>query len=202
MHGVGVEYISSRNEFVIRVKGDKIITVPHMDESPVTINSRDTEVTSRDIIGLQVKPNQKATPTNKNVVGAEFSPRCSDAGLGSSGALIGLRADPLLKTATAARTVGAVRCIECNPGLPGSGSAYTVTDLVGIRFFLDEGVGHTVTRASVIQVATPNNGAWEYLLDAEASSGLVVDAAVGGSQDKKLKARIAGTNYFIPLHTA
>ena len=30
----------------------------------------------------------------------------------------------------------------------------------------------------------------------------VVSAAVGGSQNKKLRVNVAGTDYYIPLHTA
>lgn len=147
------------------------------DSRPIRLNSRDYDRTAGDVIGIQCKPNQVATMVNKSVKGAEFSPRITDAGIGSSGALIALTADPVLKAATSARTVGSVRCIECNPSLPGSGSAYTVTNLDGIRIFLDKGAGHTVTTSSVIRVATPNTSGWDFFAAFEASNGCTVSTA-------------------------
>lgn len=201
MHGLGIEYDSSnRVRAVLRVKNDSHVVVPHIDDGPITLNSRDSVRTSGSIVGVQIKPNATVTTTH-GVTGLEVSPRCTDIG---SGELIAIKADPLLKAATAARTVSALRCIELNPSLPGSGSAYTITnDVTGIRMFLDMGAGHTVSgKKSCVLVATPNTSGWDYLFDLEASSGVVTAAAVGGSQSHKINIRNAGTNFFIPLHTA
>ena len=172
------------------------------DDKPVRINSREYDGDTADTIGGQTKPNQVADKTNRVVCGWEFSPRVTDAGLGATGAIIGLRADPLLKTATGARTVGSLRCIEMNPGLPGGGSAYTVTNLDAIRIFLDTGVGHTITTKSIIRIASPNNADWTYLLNFETDGGAVITAAVGGNQSKKLKIKVGATDFFIPLNDA
>ena len=169
------------------------------DNRQVRINSRDFVQTTGSSIGIQCKPRQNATSTC-DVIGAEISPRTGDVG---AGALIAVRGDPVLQQATAARTVSAVRGYECNIDFPGAGSAITITnDVTAFRTFLDMGVGHTVSgKKSVVLVATPNTSGWDYLFDLEASSGVVTSAAVGGSQDKKINIRIAGTNYFIPCHT-
>ena len=170
------------------------------DSIPVRINSRAYVQTSGSSIGFQSKPDQTVTSTG-DVIGGEVSPRVSDAG---AGALIALKADPVVRTATAARTVSAVRGLEVNIDMPDGGSAYTITNNVNaFRTFLDMGAGHTVSgKKAVLCVATPNTSGWDYLLDLETSSGVVTAAAVGGSQSHKIKIRSAGTDYFIPLNTA
>jgi len=173
----------------------------HRDNKTVALNSRDYTTDTGDAIGIQVKPNQTTTLTNRSVKGGEFSPRVSDAGLGSSGALIALTADPVLKAATAGRTVGSVRCIECNPSLPGSGSAYTITNLDGIRLFLDTGAGHTITTKSVIRVATPNAAGWNYFLNLEASSGLFT-TATNTVIDHAIPIIVDGVEYWIGVYDA
>src|SRR5687767_4703767 len=67
------------------------------DARTVVINSRNYAKTSGSTIGMQCKPRQTAATTG-DVIGAEFSPRT--AGIGA-GALICVRADPVLQTASA-----------------------------------------------------------------------------------------------------
>lgn len=172
------------------------------DTKPIRLNSREFTTDTGDAIGVQCKPNQTLTMTNRSVKGAEFSPRVTDAGLGSTGALIGLTADPLLKAATAARTVGSVRAIECNPGLPGSGSAYTVTDFSVIRVFLDKGVGHTVTNTEVIRVATPNNGTFDSFANFEANTGCISTVAAGAASNEWLLVKVGANIRKIALLAA
>ena len=171
-----------------------------VDGKTVRINSRNYTQTSGSSIGLQSKPSQTVTSTG-DVIGAEFSPRANDAG---AGAIIAMKADPVVKDATSARTVSAVRGVEINIDLPNAGSVVTFSnDISAIRTFLDAGAGHTFSgKKSVILVATPNTAGWDYFADLETNSGCVVVASVGGSQDRKLKIRDNGTDYFIPLHTS
>ena len=169
------------------------------DSLPIRLNSRAYVQASGSSIAVQSKPDQTVTTTG-DVIGAEFSPRVSDAG---AGALIALKADPVVRTATAARTVSAVRGVEVNIDMPDSGSAYTITNNVNaFRAYLDMGSGHTVSgKKAVLCVATPNTSGWDYLYDLETSAGMVVASAVGGSQSHKIRIRSAGTEYFIPLNT-
>lgn len=197
MHGLGIETDSSnRARAVLRVKNDAHIVVPHIDDGPITLNSRASKRTTGSIIGVQIKPEATVTLT-QDVIGLEVSPRCTDIG---AGALIALKADPVLKAATAARTVSAVRCLELNPSLPGSGSAYTITnDVTGIRMFLDMGAGHTVSgKKACLLIATPNTSGWDYLFDLQASSG-VIGATTGSTAGGTIKVRSAGVDKFIQL---
>ena len=171
------------------------------DNKPVRINSRDFAQTSGSSIGFQCKPNQTATTTG-DVIGAEFSPRVTDAG---SGGLIGLKADVVIKAATAARTVSAVRGIEINtPSFPTSGSAYTITnDCCAIRVFPDFGSGHTFTgKKSVIKLATPNNGAWDYLLDVDTNGIGLGSAGTYSTADGYFTVRTGATDRRIPFFDA
>jgi len=140
----------------------------------VRINTRDYDSTTGDSIAVSSKANQMATTTGE-VVGFESSPRVTDAG---SASLVAYKGDPLLKTATSGRTVGAVRSFQSDISFPSSGSAYTVTaETCALYVFPDFGSGHTFTgKKSVIKLATPNNGAWDYLLDV-ATNGIAVGSA-------------------------
>lgn len=171
------------------------------DNKPVRVNSRDYVQTSGSSIGMQCKPNQTATTTG-DVIGAEFSPRVTDAG---SGALIALKGDAVIKAATSARTLSAVRGIELNtPSFPTSGSAYTVTnDVSAIRIFPDFGSGHTFTgKKSVIKLATPNNGAWDYLLDVDTNGIALGSAGTYSTADGYFVIRAGGSDRRIPFFDA
>lgn len=61
--------------------------------------------------------------------------------------------------------------------------ANSASDMVGIRF----------------NIANAGAGL-EYAMEFDGSE--IVGAAIGGAQDKKIRCQVAGTDYFIPLHTA
>ncbi len=169
------------------------------DGNPVKINSRSYTQTSGSSIGFQTKPNQTVTTTG-DVIGAEFSPRANDAG---AGAVIAIKADPVIKTATAIRTVSAVRGIEINIDLPLGGSAYTFTNAVcGIRMFPNFGSGHTFSaNRPAILLATPNTTDWTHLLEVETASVMaVVAAGTFTTADGHLVIDVAGTDYQIPFY--
>lgn len=166
------------------------------DDKPVRINSREYSKATGSQIGVQIKPNIVADNTSEHT-GLEVSPRLTDA----AGSLLGLNVAPLLKTATGARAVATMKCVELNPGLPGSGSAYTVTALDGIRVFLDTGVGHTITTKSIIRIAAPNNADWDFLLNAETgtSGWVVVGAGTYSTADGYFLVKVGASTYRVPF---
>ena len=168
---------------------------------PLRLNSKDFVRTTGSVIGIQSRVRQTVANTN-DIIGAEFSPR--SAGVGT-GALIALRADPVLQTASAIATVSAVRGVEVNIDFPDSGSAYTITNNINaFRTFLDVGAGHTISGVkAVLCVATPNTAGWDFLIDSEASAGLhVVGAGTYSTADGYFIVRVAGSTYRMPFFTA
>lgn len=157
------------------------------DNRAVRINSRDYVQTSGSSIGLQIRPRQITTSTG-DVIGAEISPRV--AGSVGAGALIALRADPLLQAGSGG-TVSAVRAIETNIDFSDSDSRTVTNDVTGWRVFPDFGTVTVSGKKSVILCATPNAGTWDYLIDFEASSGLF-DATNGtySTADGFIKIRV------------
>lgn len=202
MFGIGTEIDNKgRTHVVIRPAiGIKAFQIYDIEQQPIKINSVITNKTTGGITAVQIKPDRRTTSTH-DLVALELSPRVNDAG---SGSIAALKADIVLKTASAARTVDNIKCVQCNIDFPGSGSAYSITnDIAAFLTFLDKGAGHTFNgKASVLVVQTPNTAGWDYLFDLELNSGVVTVASVGGSQDRKIKIRDNGTDYFIPLHTA
>jgi hypothetical protein len=166
------------------------------------VYSRPSTRTAGSTIGLQVKPRQDVLTTN-DVIGAEFSPRMAGVG---TGALIALKADPVLSTASAIATVSAVRGIEINIDFPGSGSAYTITnDVSAIRIFPDFGAGHTFSgNRAALRFAAPNTSDWQYLLEAETGTNgwVVVGAGTYSTADGYMLVRVAGSTYRVPFFTA
>jgi hypothetical protein len=165
------------------------------------INSKDFDGTSGTAEGFQSKPNQ--TADGASVTGAEISPRYSDAG---GGALIGMKVDPLLKTATTAHTISAIRAIEINPDFPLSGSAYTVTnDVSAIRVFPNFGAGHTFSGdKSLILAAAPNTSDWDYLLSAETGTNnwVVVGGGTYSTADGYFLVKVHDSTYRVPFFAA
>lgn len=180
---------------------EHLLLITADDDKNVRINSRSYVQTSGDSIGMQCKPNQTITTTG-NVIGAEFSPRANDVG---SGAIIAIKADPVVKTATAIRTVGAVRGIEINIDLPLSGSVYTFTNAVcGIRMFPNFGAGHTFNaNRPAILLATPNTSDWTHFLEVESTGTIaVVTGGTFTTADGHLVIDVAGTDYIMPFYLA
>jgi len=84
----------------------------------------------------------------------------------------------------------------------GNGVNALLIDKNGSGIAIDvDGDCNTAADIFAIRTNLANAGAGvEYLLDMD--GGEVVSAAVGGSQDKKIRVRISGTDYYIPCHTA
>ena len=181
MFGIGVEFDSkSRQVIVIKTSASlKSIQVYDIERQPIKINSVISNKTDGGITGVQIKPDQRSTTTH-DITALEVSPRVNDAG---AGALNSIKADVVLKTASAARTVSAIKGIECNIDFPGSGSAYTITNDVSVlRAFGDFGAGHTFSgKKNIIEVATPNTSGWDYLLNLKSNSGLEYNSAQGSA---------------------
>ena len=178
--------------------GEHMDVQTQTDSKTIRFNSRRYDQATGSSIGFQCKPQQKTTTTG-DVIGGEISPRTGDVG---AGALIALKADPVLQTATAARTVSAVRGVEVNIDFPDSGSAYTITNHVNaFRTFLDMGSGHTVSgRKSVFLIATPNTSGWQHLIESEAASGVhSVTAGTYSTADGYFNVYVAGTAYRVPF---
>lgn len=166
----------------------------HNEQRPIQLNRANYTRTAGSCIGVQIGPNQTVANSN-DIIGAEIRARSQV----STGALIAVKGEP--NAASNTGTVGAARAFEANITVKGT---RTVTnDVSALRAFLDVDATVTVTgKKSVMIVATPNVSAWDYLVDMEASSGVVTAAAVGGAQSHKIKVRSGGTDFFIPLHTA
>ncbi len=205
MFGIGVEY-DTKFRPVVRIRPDagKPAVAEFYDldthRRAAKINSVTVTPSGTDSISaVQIKPNKTGTGTG-DLTGLEVSPRFNDA---PGGALVCIKADPVIKAATSARTVSALRGIEVNIDLPSSGSAYTFTnDVSAFRTFGDFGSGHTFSaKKNIIEVALPNTSGWDYLLNLKANTGLEYDSAQG-SADKKLKVLINTVDYHIPLHLA
>lgn len=167
----------------------------HAEGRPIQLNRSNYTRTTGSCIGVQIGPNQTVANTN-DIIGAEIRARSAAV---ATGALIAVKGEP--NAASGTGTVGAARSFESNITVKGT---RTVTnDVSAMRTFLDVDSTVTVTgKKSVLVVATPNVSTWDYLLDLETNSGVVTAAAVGGSQSHKIKIRNAGTDFFIPLHTA
>lgn len=167
---------------------------------PLRLNSKDYVRTSGSIIAIQVRP-RATVATTQDVIGVEFSPRTAGVG---TGALISVKSDVVLQTASAIATVGAIRGVECNIDLPDSGSAYTITNNVNaFRTFLDMGSGHTVSgKKAVFCIATPNTSGWDYLIDSETSAGLhTVASGTYSTAEGYFTVRVAGSVYRMPFFT-
>lgn len=168
------------------------------DNKTIRLNSRDYAQATGDSIGLQSKPRQTVTTTG-NVVGAEFSPRVS-ANVGCT-ALIALKADPVIQAGTSG-TITAVRSIECNIDFSDSDTR-TVTDVQCIRIFPDFGTVTVSQKKTVMTLATPNAGTWDYLFDFEASSGLFDETnGTYSTADGFLKIRVPEGDARIPYFLA
>lgn len=167
---------------------------------PLRLNSKDYVRTSGSIVAIQVRP-RATVATTQDVIGVEFSPRTAGVG---TGALISVKSDVVLQTASATATVSAIRGLECNIDLPDSGSAYTITNNVNaFRTFLDMGSGHTVSgKKAVFCIATPNTSGWDYLIDSETSAGLhTVASGTYSTAEGYFTVRVAGSVYRMPFFT-
>lgn len=167
---------------------------------PLRLNSKDYVRTSGSIVAIQVRP-RATVATTQDVIGVEFSPRTAGVG---TGALISVKSDVVLQTASATATVSAIRRLECNIDLPDSGSAYTITNNVNaFRTFLDMGSGHTVSgKKAVFCIATPNTSGWDYLIDSETSAGLhTVASGTYSTAEGYFTVRVAGSVYRMPFFT-
>ena len=204
MFGIGTEYDTSFRP-VVRIRPDAnkppSIEIYDLDafQRSTKIQSVDLNGTSGGVSAVQIKPNKKGSSTG-DLTGLEVSPRANDA---PCGALICIKADPVLKTATAARTVGAIRGLEINIDLPLSGSAYTITnDVSAIRIFPNFGAGHTFSgKRAVMQLAGVNTSQWEYFLDIISNNG---DLLVANTDTPEfgIPIRHHGTNYWIMCSAA
>lgn len=105
---------------------------------PIRLNSRNTQDTSGNLIGLQCKPgNNLGSTTTASVKAAEFSPRFSS---GTSGAdLIGISVDPILQGSSGAGgdLSGALRGIEVTLTDGGGGTRTITAASAGLRFRKD-----------------------------------------------------------------
>ncbi len=114
--------------------------------------------------------------------------------------------DPVIKNATSARTVSAIRALEINFDLPNAGSAVTITnDTSAIRIFPDFGSGHTFTgNKAILRLAAPNVSDWQYFMEAEtATNGWVaVSGGTYSTADGYILVRIHGSTYRMPFYAA
>ena len=180
------------------ISGSHLILNTTSDDKQVRINSRSFTQASGSSIGMQSKPSQTVTTTG-DVIGAEFSPRYQDA-IGG-GSLIAVRADPILKGTTGNLT-GNVVGVEVNLDLMDPTCSRTISGKVAaLRVFPD--LGGTVTgKASVIVLATPNNGAWDFLLDVETSGIAVGSAGTYSTADGYFLIRVPAGTMRIPFFAA
>lgn len=163
---------------------------------PIQLNRVDYDRSAGSIIGVQIGPNVTATTTHQ-ATGAEIRARSGNVAIGG---LLAINADANASSSSETIT-GSVKALEANITVKGTRTVSSV--VTALRALLDADSTVTVTgKKSVIVVATPNVSGWDYLADMEASAGMVVVAAVGGSQTHKIRVRSAGVEYFIPLHTA
>lgn len=180
----------------------EIISVSDDESKTLKFNSKSYTATSGNHIGFQTKPNQTGSGT-ADITGAEFSPRYNDA---AGGTLSGIKVDPVIKDATTARTVGAVRAISINFDLPNAGSAYTITnDVSAVRIFPDFGSGHTFSGdRAILLLAAPNTSDWTHLLVAETGTNgwVSTDAGTYSTADGYFLVKVHGTERRVPFFNA
>lgn len=183
------------NNQKLECKDENFDVVTAEDNKTIRFNSRTYSGTSGSAVGFQSKPRQIVTTTG-DVIGAEISPRV--AGAIGAGALIALRADPILQ-AGASSTVSAVRAIETNIDFSDSDTRTVTNDVTGWRVFPDFGTVTVSGKKSVMLLATPNAGTWDYLMDFEASTGLI-DSTNGtySTADGFIKIRVGEGDARIP----
>lgn len=202
MFGIGPEFDNKQRPVIIIspiTGGSKTFQIYEIDIQPIKINSVDTAKSSGGVVAVQIKPSKSGSSTS-DLTGLEVSPRTKDA---PCGALICIKADPVLKEATSARTVGAVRGLEVNIDFPGAGSAYTITnETCAIRVFGDFGAGHTFTgKKSIVVIAGVNTSQWEYFIDFVSNNAdLLVDNT--DTPAFGIPIRHHGTNYWIMCSNA
>lgn len=161
-------HLAWRNKRLV-CKDDNLNIDTDLDNRTIRLNSRDYVQTTGSSVGMQSKPNQTVTTTG-DVIGAEISPRV--AGDIGAGALIALRADPVLKAGSSG-TVSNVRAIECNIDFSDSDTRTISADVCAMRIFPDFGTLTISGDKAVFILATPNAGTWDYLFDFESTQGLL-----------------------------
>lgn len=195
--GVSVQPVLSEQKRIMSVVSQHLELQTQDDNKNVRINSRDYKATSGGVSGMQCKPNQIVTTTG-DLTGGEFSPRFNDC---DGGGLVAVKADPVIKDASSARTVASVVGVEVNVDMPNAGSAVTITnDVNAFSTFLDTGSGHTISgKKSVLKVRTPNVAGWDYLFDIEASAGVMRGAGASNAVDS-IKIQVAGATRYILVY--
>ncbi len=160
----------------------------------------DHNYSDQTLIGAQIKPRQNLSMA-KDVIGLEVMPGLNSAiALTGAGSLIGQDISLVLK-GTSGNIAGDIRglqlSVDSSPGRTISGYA----TYIRIR---DDFQGTLTGRHSAIRLeqgTDPSTVALNYFLDFGAGVSCVVAAAVGGSQDQKIRVSLNGTDYYIPLHT-
>jgi hypothetical protein len=172
------------------------------DSKIVKINSRDYTQATGDSIAQQNKPSQTVTTTGA-VYGAQFSPRLQNAV--AAAALVGIQSAPLTKGASAGTISGDVRAFEAAIDLNVVDGTRTVSGVVSALYaYLQVPSAGTYTGGcAVVHIPTPDQKAWDFLINSVPTSGhVVVGAGTYSTSDGYFLVKVGSNTYRMPFFTA